>query len=116
MNHVSTTEELRQKKCVPCEGGVPKLEGAEILHQLSALAEWDHLPDPDRIHKTWTKKNFREALAFANKIGEIAEQENHHPDIHLTSFKKIAVEIYTHAIGGLSENDFILAAKIDEIA
>ena len=112
---IATTEELRQKHCVPCEGGVPKLEGQEILNHLSSLAEWDHLPDPDRIHKTFTKKNFREGLAMVNKIGELAEAEKHHPDIRL-SYSKVSVEIYTHAINGLSENDFILAAKIDEIA
>lgn len=112
---IATAEQLRKKHCVPCEGGVPKLEGNDILLHLSSLAEWDHLPDPDRIHKVWTTKNFREALAFVNKIGELAEAEGHHPDIHLTSYKRVGIEIYTHAIGGLSENDFILAAKIDAL-
>ncbi len=104
---------LFQKKCVPCEGGVPPLtieESKKLLQQVSS--NWQL--EPKRIYADFKFKNFKEALSFVNKIGEIAESENHHPDIFLT-YGKVKVELWTHAIGGLSENDFILAAKIDEI-
>jgi 4a-hydroxytetrahydrobiopterin dehydratase len=108
-------EELRARKCVPCEGGVPKLSKAEAEAQLAKLVGWSITVDGQRIRKEWNVKHFMAGMRFFNLVAEIAEAEAHHPDLHLVGFRNVAVEIWTHAIGGLSENDFILAAKIDEL-
>lgn len=110
-----TIEQLQAKKCVPCEGGVPKLTPDEVDAQLSKLQGWTLAHPGERIRKEWTFKNFVAGLRFLNAVGEVAEAEGHHPDLHLVGYRNVAIEIYTHAIGGLSENDFILAAKIDQI-
>lgn len=111
---VQTVEELRQKRCVPCEGGVPKLSPEEAQQQLQKLSGWE-LTDNERIRKKWTVKNFMSAIDFFNRVAQLAEDEGHHPDLHLEGYRNVRIEIWTHAIGGLSENDFILAAKIDEL-
>ena len=113
---VQPASELTQKKCVPCEGGVEPCALPFITEQLALLEGWELTEDKVRIVKRREMKNFVEALAFFNRVGEVAEAEAHHPDLHLESYKNVRIEIWTHAIGGLSENDFILAAKIDEIA
>jgi 4a-hydroxytetrahydrobiopterin dehydratase len=106
--------ELNQKKCKPCEGGVPPLEEKEIKEYMQELnTEWD-LIDQKKISKTFQFKNFKEALDFANRVGEIAEEEQHHPDLHVY-YGKVTVDLSTHAIGGLSENDFIIASKIENM-
>jgi 4a-hydroxytetrahydrobiopterin dehydratase len=110
-----TTGGLLAKKCRPCEGGVPKLTPAEIGPLLKTVAGWKLTEDGERIRKEWTVRHFRDALAFFHRIAWLAEEEGHHPDLHLTGFRHVAVELWTHAIGGLSENDFILAAKIDTL-
>ena len=108
-------EKLTEKKCVACEGGTPSLKGEEIQAYVGQLqGEWKVL-DEKKIQKQFSFKNFKEALAFVNKVGEIAESEGHHPDIRLFGYKNVEIELSTHAIGGLSENDFILAAKIEEL-
>ncbi len=110
-----SVEQLRAKKCVPCEGGVPKLTPDEAAAQLAKLQGWTVTHDGERIRKEWVVKNFMAAMNFFGKVAEIAEAEGHHPDLHLVGYRNVAIEIWTHAIGGLSENDFILAAKIDEL-
>jgi 4a-hydroxytetrahydrobiopterin dehydratase len=110
-----TPDQLIQKKCVPCEGGVEKYSLAEAQAQLGKLTGWRLTQDGQRIRKDWTVKNFMAGIKFFNEVAEVAETEGHHPDLHLESYRKVAIEIYTHAIGGLSENDFILAAKIDRL-
>ncbi|HMF18256.1 MAG TPA: 4a-hydroxytetrahydrobiopterin dehydratase [Gemmataceae bacterium] len=112
---MSTRSELAGKHCQPCEGGVPGLATAEVQQHLKALPGWQLTPDGKRIRREWRVKDFLTGLRFFQKIGDIAEAEGHHPDLHLSGYRNIAVEIWTHAIGGLSENDFILAAKIDQI-
>ena len=109
-----TADQLRGAKCKPCEGGVAKMSPNEAIRQLGQLDGWELSADQTSIHKNWTRKNFKEAMAFLNRIGDIAEQEQHHPDMHLTGYKNVRIALTTHAIGGLSENDFILAAKIDQ--
>lgn len=104
---------LLEARCVPCEGGTPPLTEAEWTPLLTQLEGWD-LVDNKRLRKTFATRNFVETMAFANRIAEVAEAEGHHPDLHL-SFRKTIVELTTHAIGGLSVNDFILAAKIDSV-
>ena len=110
-----TTEQLTHKKCVPCEGGVPKYSLAEAQAQLTKLTGWRLTFDGQRIRKDWVVKNFMAGIDFFNRVAQVAEDEGHHPDLHLEGYRKVAIEIYTHAIGGLSENDFILAAKIDQL-
>lgn len=110
-----TVEQLRAKKCVPCVGGVPKLTPDEAAAQLSKLHGWTITPDGQRIRKDWVVRNFMAAMSFFGNVAEIAEVEGHHPDLHLVGYRNVTIEIWTHAIGGLSENDFILAAKIDEL-
>lgn len=112
---VQTSEELVAKKCVPCEGGVPRYSEAEAQEQLQNLQGWEMSHDGQRIRKKWTVKNFMAAMTFFNRVAELAEEEQHHPDLHLVGYRNVEIEIWTHAIAGLSENDFILAAKIDEL-
>jgi 4a-hydroxytetrahydrobiopterin dehydratase len=108
---------LAEKKCAPCEGGVKPLSGKLLKEYLdkysSEISGWE-VARRKRIVKEWKFVDFKSALEFVNKIGEIAEKENHHPDVWF-GWGKARVEIMTHAIGGLSENDFILAAKINSI-
>ena len=110
---------IKNKKCVPCEGGnVPKLDDAEINRLRLQCAGW-------RVTKTaagveciacdWKTKNFTAALELMKRIGEIAEAEGHHPDLHLTNFNNVMAELSTHAVGGLTLNDFIVAAKVNEL-
>ncbi len=96
-----------------CEGGVAAYSKDEAEILLKQILGWSLLDDGKSISKKYSFKNFKEALAFVNKVGDIAENEGHHPDIHLTDYKYVAINLSTHAVGGLSQNDFILAAKID---
>lgn len=107
--------ELATKKCAPCEGGVEKLSEDEVKRLLANLSGWSLTDDGQRIRKEWLVRDFRAGLAFFNNVGNVAEEEGHHPDLHLVGYRNVAIEIWTHAIGGLSENDFILAAKIDRL-
>jgi 4a-hydroxytetrahydrobiopterin dehydratase len=107
--------ELRQKKCLPCEGGVAPYTSAQAAQQLERLPGWRLTHDGQRIRKDWKVKHFMAGMAFFNKCAELAEAEGHHPDLHIEGYRNVSVELWTHAIGGLSENDFIVAAKIDEL-
>jgi 4a-hydroxytetrahydrobiopterin dehydratase len=110
-----TSEQLIHKKCLPCEGGVPKYSPAEAQAQLEKLPDWRLTQDGQRIRRDWVVKNFMAGIDFFNRVAQLAEAEGHHPDLHLESYRNVTIELWTHAIGGLSENDFILAAKIDEL-
>jgi 4a-hydroxytetrahydrobiopterin dehydratase len=116
MEQCSTAEELRAKACLPCEGGVPKLTQAQAEAQLACLSGWSLTHDATRIRRDWTLADFRSAIKLANAIAALAEREQHHPDLHIEGYRRLWIELSTHAIGGLSVNDFILAAKIDQIA
>ncbi|MDP2704017.1 MAG: 4a-hydroxytetrahydrobiopterin dehydratase [bacterium] len=105
---------LTQKVCVACEGGTPPLQGELLKKYLGQVDGWEPIHGT-KIKKEFSFKNFKEALVFVNKVGEVAEEEGHHPDIHLVSYKNVVIELWTHAIGGLSENDFIVAAKIEKL-
>lgn len=107
--------ELRKKKCLPCEGGVPPLSEQEVKTYLNELKNWTLAPDGKSIRSEYQMKNFMEAVKLMDQVAIIAEAEDHHPDFHLTGYRKLMIELSTHAIGGLSENDLILAAKIDQI-
>uniref|UniRef100_A0A7C4QNF8 4a-hydroxytetrahydrobiopterin dehydratase n=1 Tax=Schlesneria paludicola TaxID=360056 RepID=A0A7C4QNF8_9PLAN len=110
-----STGELTRKQCVPCEGGVPKLTPAEAEALRQQTPHWQIVHQGERIRREWVVKNFRAAMDFFRRVEEVAEAEGHHPDLHLVGYRHVAIEIWTHAIGGLSENDFILAAKIDAL-
>jgi 4a-hydroxytetrahydrobiopterin dehydratase len=107
--------ELTAKKCAPCEGGVPPFSAAQVAAHLPAVPEWKLAADGKFIRRAYKFKDFVSALAFVNDVGALAEAEDHHPDIHLTGYRHVALELSTHAIGGLSANDFIVAAKIDAL-
>lgn len=104
--------ELAQKACIPCSGATPRLKADEITALQASLAGGWAVVDQHHLEKTYHFKDFREALAFTNCVDSIAEAEAHHPDIEL-GYGRVTVRIHTHAIDGLSESDFILAAKID---
>lgn len=103
------------KKCVPCEGGVPPVSRADAEERLADLSGWRLTDDGIRIRREWEVKNFLVALEFFNQVAALAEADGHHPDLHLERYRHVTVELWTHAIGGLSENDFILAAKINQL-
>lgn len=114
MSTATLANELVNKHCAPCEGGVPKLSAEQVKEHLAALPAWK-LTSEGRLRREWRVKDFVTGLDFFERIGQIAESEDHHPDLHLAGYRNVAVEIWTHAINGLSENDFILAAKIDQL-
>ena len=113
--NIGTVEQLKAKKCKPCEGGVPPVPRQEAERLLNDLTQWQLSDDGKRIRREWTVKNFMEAVHFFNRVATLAEEEGHHPDLHLVGYRNVAIELWTHAIGGLSENDFIVAAKIDQL-
>jgi 4a-hydroxytetrahydrobiopterin dehydratase len=103
---------LTEKKCVPCEGGVPPFNASETKEYLKKVDNWKL--EGNKIHKSYHFVNFVKTMDFVNKVAELAESEGHHPDMHI-SYGSCKVILWTHAINGLSENDFILAAKIDRL-
>jgi len=105
--------ELAKKHCVPCRGGVPPLQGEELRKLAAQVADWKVI-DEHHITKSYLFPDFKTALEFVNRVGGVAEEEGHHPDLTLT-WGKVDVKTYTHKIDGLTESDFILAAKIDDL-
>ncbi len=105
--------ELASKECVPCRGGIPPLAGDELKTLAQQLGNGWEVVDDHHLSKEFTFKNFAEALAFTNRVGGVAEEQNHHPDLYL-AWGKVRVEIWTHKINGLTESDFIFAAKADQ--
>jgi 4a-hydroxytetrahydrobiopterin dehydratase len=108
---------LTQMKCVACRGGEPKLTEAQIDELKPQVSDWEVkvVKDMKRLERVFKLKNFAEALAFTDKIGVAAEKEDHHPLI-ITEYGRVTVQWWTHKIGGLHQNDFIMAAKTDELA
>jgi 4a-hydroxytetrahydrobiopterin dehydratase len=105
---------LAEKDCVPCRGGVSKLEGNALKQLSSELgADWK-VVNEHHLEKEYKFKDFREALDFTNKVGELAEAQGHHPDVYL-AWGKVKLTIWTHKIDGLTESDFVLAAKADRL-
>ncbi len=112
---IQAVDQLISKKCLPCEGGVDPCSIEEARTQLDNLPDWYLTHDGQRIRRDWEMKNFMAGLDFFQRVAELAEDEGHHPDLHLEGYRNVWIELWTHAIGGLSENDFILAAKIDQL-
>jgi len=105
--------DLKNIKCVPCSGKIPKMKPEEVSNYLSQLDGWSVNNEQEMIFKKFNFKNFNKALKFTNLVGNIAESEGHHPDISL-GWSYCIVMLHTHAINGLSVNDFVLASRIDE--
>ncbi len=104
--------DLVTKKCVPCEGGIPPFTPLEVEKYLKEISsDWITLEDK-RLERKFKFKDFKEAMEFVNKVADVAELEQHHPDIKIF-YNMVTITLWTHAISGLSENDFIMAAKID---
>ena len=111
---IPTALELVRKACVPCEGGVPPITPDEAATMLASVPGWELAAEGKRLRRAWVVKNFAAGMDFFARVAALAESEGHHPDLHLEGYRHVVVEVWTHAIGGLSENDFILAAKINE--
>ncbi len=105
--------DLRARTCRPCEGGEEPLSPAQARALLTEVPMWRL--EGSSIRRMWRAADFQTAMRFLNAVGEVAEAEGHHPDLHLTGYRNVAIVLSTHAIGGLSDNDFILAAKIDDL-
>lgn len=106
---------LGTKHCVPCEGGVTPLAGPELDAYMAEVPLWKLVNDGKAIQREFIFTDFVSGVVFITDVAHVAEEEGHHPDLHLHDYKKVAVTLSTHAINGLSENDFILAAKIDQV-
>ncbi len=113
--------DLTKQHCEPCEGGTKPFTKAEANKYLTAVENWELLAtqgvalEPMKIQRKFSFKNFQEALDFINKVGKLAESEDHHPDINLHNYRKVDITLSTHAIDGLSINDFVMAARINQI-
>ncbi len=105
--------DLADRQCVPCKGGVPPLKGEPLRAMAQQVSQWT-VADEHHLERSFAFKNFRQALDFTNRLGELAEQQGHHPDICL-SWGRVDVRIWTHKINGLTESDFVLAAKTDRL-
>ena len=105
--------ELAEKECVPCKGGVPPLKGEELERLARQLPGWE-VVDEHHLRRSFRFRNFREALDFVNRVGELAEEQNHHPDICF-GWGRAEIMVFTHKIDGLTESDFVFAAKVDRL-
>jgi 4a-hydroxytetrahydrobiopterin dehydratase len=105
---------LSEKRCIPCEGGMPAFGKSQISKYKSQLSKGWEVVEAKKLRKIFKFKNFIETMGFVNQVALIAQAEDHHPDMQV-SYSKAVIELWTHAVDGLSENDFILAAKIDQL-
>ena len=106
--------ELSQRECIPCKGSVPPLKGAELGNLAREVSSW-RVINEHHLERDFKFPNFRKALEFTNKVGELAEQQQHHPDIYL-AWGKVKLTLWTHKIDGLTESDFVFAAKVDHLS
>lgn len=107
--------DLAKKHCIPCEGGTPPLSDEKEDEMLKLVKGWMLVRDgTHKITRQFKFKNFKEAIAFVNKVADLAQREGHHPDIKIV-YNKVSLDLFTHAVGGLSENDFIMASKINKL-
>lgn len=106
---------LAARKCGPCSGKTRPLEPDRVRALLAEVPDWRLAADGRRIGRSWRVRDFATGLDFFRRIAEVAEAEDHHPDLHLANYRDVTVELWTHAAGGLTDNDFIMAAKIDAL-
>jgi 4a-hydroxytetrahydrobiopterin dehydratase len=106
--------DLSKKKCIPCEGGIPPLDSAKIAEYMKHIQSAWRLTSDRKLSREYSFIDFKNTMGFVNRVADLAEEEGHHPVMHV-NYNKVVIEIWTHAIGGLSENDFILAAKIETL-
>jgi 4a-hydroxytetrahydrobiopterin dehydratase len=104
--------DFTKKRCVPCEGGTPRMSATDAENALRAIPGWEVQENGTRIHKTYRFKDFVEAMKFVNALADLAEAEGHHPDFNV-HYSVVDVTLWTHVAGGLTENDFIVASKLD---
>jgi len=103
---------MEKKRCVPCEGGIPKLPAAEVQKNLKRVSDWVLLGD--RIERSFKFKDFVQTMKFTNQVADLAEREGHHPDFEI-HYSQLKLSLWTHAVGGLTENDFIMAEEINAL-
>src|SRR5882672_7256045 len=103
---MTTASELTKKHCVSCEVGAKALTADQVRGLLPSVADWKLTSDGKRLRREWRARDFMTALEFFQRVAKIAEEEDHHPDLHLVGYRNVAIEIWTHAVGGLTENDF----------
>lgn len=108
-------EQLAAGRCRACEGGIERIASDQAVEQVQAIPGWRLTYNGTRIRRDWEAKDFMAGIDFLGKVAKLAQAEGHHPDLHLENYRHVWIELSTHAIGGLSENDFILAAKIDRL-
>ena len=106
--------QLADKVCIPCKGGVPALKGEALAELARQVPGWEVIEE-HHLHKAFKFPDFKQALAFVNRAGDVAEEQGHHPDI-LLGWGKAEITVYTHSVNGLTESDFILAAKTDRVS
>ncbi len=106
---------LASRKCVPCTGNTAPLASEKVRELIPHVPAWKLSANGKRISRSWRVLDFTTGLDFFRRIADVAEAEDHHPDLHLTNYRDVTIELWTHAAGGLTENDFILAAKIDAL-
>jgi 4a-hydroxytetrahydrobiopterin dehydratase len=106
---------LAARKCGPCSGKTKPLSAERVAELLAEVPSWQLSADGKRISRSWRVRDFSTGLDFFGRIAEVAEAEDHHPDLHLANYRDVTVELWTHAAGGLTDNDFIMAAKIDAL-
>jgi 4a-hydroxytetrahydrobiopterin dehydratase len=110
-----TRQSWASRKCQPCGGGGPRLTLEEAAKNMASLHDWRLDREKHRLTKRCVVKTFMDGIDFFQRIAQVAEAEGHHPDLHLEDYRFVQIELYTHVLGGLSENDFVLAAKIDAL-
>ncbi|MBD3408162.1 MAG: 4a-hydroxytetrahydrobiopterin dehydratase [Candidatus Lokiarchaeota archaeon] len=112
---MTTRDDLVSKTCIPCKGDIPPLKDWKISEMMNIVTGWKLITSgPDKIEKSYKFEDFKESMKFVNEVAELAEKEGHHPDISI-HWNKVTLTLWTHAIDGLHENDFIMAAKIDDL-
>jgi len=107
--------DLKNKACVPCEAGAPTVTPGELLEYSKEIPLWEVYGNNTKIRREFEFANFAEAIKFIDRVAGVAESEGHHPNIYLFDYKKVKLELWTHKIGGLHRNDFVMAAKFDNI-
>jgi 4a-hydroxytetrahydrobiopterin dehydratase len=113
--HEVSKAALKAKMCQPCEGGIPPVSHDDVQRHLRHLTGWEVSEDGTTIRRRWKVKDFTAGVDFLRRIAGLAEAEGHHPDLHLTGYRHVTIALTTHALNGLSENDFIMAAKIEDL-